>query len=96
MKARWKGTDGQRAAMIKEIRRQIREEEDNYFTGLMACVLWSMHIHRRYGKKRLKQVYAEIYETYNEMREFFETDATFPLEYKLRQIGIDMEELKKG
>lgn len=95
MKARWKGTEGQQAAMRKEIRRQIREQEENYFMGLMACFLWSMHINRGYGQKRLEEVFGEVYETYEKMQEFFDTDATFPLEYKLKQIGVDIDELMK-
>lgn len=95
MKARWKGTEGQQAAMKKEIRRQILEQEENYFMGLMACFLWSMHINRGYGQKRSEEVFGEVYETYDKMREFFDTDDTFPLEFKLKQIGVDINELMK-
>lgn len=95
MKARWRGTDGQQAAMKKEILRQIREQEENYFMGLMAVFLWSMHINRGYGQKRLEEIFGEVWETYIGMRDFFDTDATFPLEYKLKQIGVDIDELKK-
>lgn len=94
MKARYGFTSQGNAAMKKEIKRQIREQEENYFDGLMAVMLWSMHINRGYGAKRLEEVYGEVWETYNKMREFFETNDTFPAEYKLREIGVDMEKLK--
>lgn len=94
MKARYGFTSQGNAAMKKEIKRQIREQEENYFDGLMAIMLWSMHINRGYGAKRLKEIYGEVWETYNKMRGFFETNDTFPAEYKLREIGVDMEKLK--
>lgn len=94
MKARYGMSSQSNAAMKKEIKRQIQEQEENYFDGLMAIMLWSMHINRGYGTKRLKEVYSEVWDTYNKMREFFETDDTFPAEYKLKEIGIDMEKLR--
>lgn len=56
MKARYGMTSQGRSAMIKEINRQIAEQE--------------------------------------EMRKFFETDDTFPAEYKLKELGVDMEKLR--
>lgn len=94
MKARYGTTSQGRSAMVKEINRQIIEQEENYFDGLMAIMLWSMHINRGYGAKRLEEVYGEVWETYDEMRGFFETNDTFPAEYKLKEIGVDMEKLR--
>ena len=94
MKARYGTTSQGRSAMVKEINRQILAQEENYFDGLMATMLWSMHINRGYGAKRLEEVYSEVWETYDEMREFFETNDTFPAEYKLKEIGVDMEKLR--
>lgn len=94
MKARYGMSSQSNAAMKKEIKRQILEQEENYFDGLMATMLWSMHINRGYGAKRLEEVYDEVWETYDKMREFFETNDTFPAEYKLKEIGVDMEKLR--
>lgn len=94
MKARYGMSSQSNAAMKKEIKRQILEQEENYFDGLMATMLWSMHINRGYGAKRLEEVYDEVWETYDKMRKFFETNDTFPAEYKLKEIGVDMEKLR--
>lgn len=94
MKARYGMSSQSNAAMKKEINRQILAQEENYFDGLMAIMLWSMHINRRYGAKRLEEIYGEVWETYEKMRGFFETNDTFPAEYKLREIGVDMEKLR--
>ena len=94
MKARYGMSSQSNAAMKKEIKRQILEQEENYFDGLMAIMLWSMHINRGYGAKRLEKVYYEVWETYDKMRKFFETNDTFPAEYKLKEIGVDMEKLR--
>lgn len=95
MKARWKGTDGQRAAMNKEIRRQILENEENYTLGLGAVMLWALHEEFGFGKGRLLRLWRAFWRIYKEMREFFEMDSTLPIERKLNKIGIDMDELKK-
>lgn len=94
MKARYGMTSQGRSAMVKEINRQILGQEENYFDGLMAIMLWSMHINRGYGAKRLEEVYDEVWDTYEKMRVFFETNDTFPAEYKLKEIGVDMEKLR--
>lgn len=95
MKARWAGTDGQQAAMKREIRRQIIEHETNYTLGVLAVLMWSRHVNEGLGKIRLERIFYDFWSLYREMRDFYEMDGSFPAEYKLREIGIDIDELMK-
>lgn len=79
------------AAMKKEIARQGRAFSKDVQTMLM----WVLHKHYGFGKKRLEQFYITFLREYEDMCKFFETDEVFPAEYKLREIGIDVEELAK-
>ena len=95
MKARWKGSESQNAAMKKEIRRQILEQEDEYFKGIDTMVLWALHSEFDFGKQRLERAYKAIIREYKQMKNFYAMDDTYPAEYKLKEIGIDMEKLRK-
>jgi hypothetical protein len=95
VKARWTGTNGQQAAMKKEIRRQILEHEENYTLGVLAVLMWSRHVNEGHGKVRLERMFNEFWSLYWEMREFYEMDGSFPAEHKLKEIGIDIDELMK-
>jgi hypothetical protein len=94
MKARYGFSSQGSAAMKKEIRRQIAEQEDKYIKGIDTMFLWALHVEFGFGKKRLERAYKAIGREYEQMRKFFETDEVFPAEYKLKEIGIDMEKLR--
>ena len=94
MKARYGMTSQGRSAMVKEINRQIAEQEEKYIRGIDTMILWMLHVEFGFGKQRLERAYKAIGREYEEMRKFFETDDTFPAEYKLKEIGVDMEKLR--
>jgi hypothetical protein len=94
MKARYGMSSQSNAAMKKEIRRQIIEQEKAYMRGLDTMILWALHVEFGFGKGRLERAYKAIGREYEEMRRFFESDDTFPAEYKLKEIGVDMEKLR--
>lgn len=79
------------AAMRKEIARQGKA----FSKDIETMLLWTLHIHYGFGRKRLEQFYVTFLKEYKELCEFFETDDVFPAEYKLRQIGVDVDLLQR-
>lgn len=94
MKARYGFSSQSNAAMKKEIRRQIAEQEKIYIQGIDVMFLWALHKEFGFGRERLIRAYKAIGREYEEMRRFFETDEVFPAEYKLREIGVDINKLR--
>lgn len=78
-------------AMKAEIARQGRA----FSKDIQTMLLWTLRKHYGYGKKRLERFYVTFLREYEEMCRFFETDEVFPAEYKLREIGVDIDELQK-
>lgn len=78
-------------AMKAEIARQGRA----FSKDIQTMLLWTLHKRYNFGKKRLERFYVEFLQDYEEMCNFFETDEVFPAEYKLREIGVDVDELQK-
>lgn len=78
-------------AMKAEIARQGRA----FSKDIQTMLMWTMHKYYGFGKKRLERFYITFLREYEEMCEFFGTDEVFPAEYKLREIGIDVDELQK-
>ena len=95
MKSRYGFTSQGKKAMVREINRQILEQEDKFSRGIEIMVLWTLYKELGFGKKRLKRFYKAIIQNYKDMCKFYEMDDTFPAECKLRDIGIDVDELRK-
>lgn len=94
MKARYGFNSQSNAAMKKEIRRQIAEQEEKYIQGIDVMFLWALHKEFGFGKERLIRAYKAIGREYEAMRQYFETDEVFPAEFKLRDIGVDIDKLR--
>lgn len=94
MKARYGFSSQSNAAMKQEIRRQIAEQEKIYIQCIDVMFLWALHKEFGFGRERLIRAYKAIGREYEEMRRFFETDEVFPAEYKLREIGVDIEKFR--
>ena len=71
------------AAAIHEIDRQILERDEAFSLDLDAMVLWALHIHCGWGKKRLEDFYRVMLSEHIRMREYYEIDDTFPEQYNL-------------
>lgn len=95
MKSRYGFTSQGKKAMSLEINRQILEQKDKFFRGIEIMILYTAYVELGFRKKRLKRFYKAIIRNYKEMCEFYQMDDTFPAEYKLRDIGIDIDELRK-
>lgn len=82
-------------ALNKEIRRQMLEQESRYLQGFDAVFLWGLHVIFGFGAERLKRAYKGVIRVYREMRDYYEMEGSFPAETKLKEIGLDMDELRK-
>lgn len=82
-------------AMNLEINSQIVAKKDEFMNGIDSVILWTARTDLGFGKKRLKRLYKSIIRNYNEMCKYFQMDDTYPAEYELRKLGIDMDELRK-
>lgn len=95
MKSRYGFTSQGKKNMIKELRRQAVEVEKKLMEDIDAMILWTAHVELGFGKKRLKRFYRAVIRNFIEMCEYYQMNDTYPAEYKLREIGVDMDELRK-
>lgn len=95
MKPRYNPTPQSKKAMILEINRQIVEQENKFIQGIDAMILWTLHKELGFGKKRLERFYKAVIRNYKELCKYFEMDDTYPAEQKLREIGVDLDKLRK-
>lgn len=82
-------------AAIHEINRQILERDEAFSLDLDSMVLWTLHRHLGFGKKRLESFYRAMVEEHIAMREYYQMDDTYPERYNLLRIGVDVEALNK-
>lgn len=92
--ARQQAKDRATAAAIHEIDQQILERDKAFSLDIDSMVLWALHIHCGWGKKRLEDFYRVMLSEHIRMREYYEIDDTFPERYKLKERrGVDVEAL---
>lgn len=92
--AKQQAKDRATAAAIHEIDRQILERDEAFSLDIDSMVLWSLHIHCGWGKKRLEDFYRVMMSEHLRMREYYEIDDTFPERYILKErFGVDVEAL---
>lgn len=80
-------------AMNMEINRQIAENYKEWLVNLDAMVLWTLHTHLGFGKKRLKRFYREFTKQHLELMDYYECDGDDGrlCIHKLEGIGIDLK-----
>ena len=92
--ARQQAKDRATAAAIHEIDQQILERDKAFSLDIDSMVLWALHIHCGWGKKRLEDFYRVMLSEHLRMREYYEIDDTFPERYLLKdRFGVDVEAL---
>lgn len=79
-------------AMTEEINRQIAEQYKDWLVNLDAMVLWTLHTHLGFGKKRLKRFYKAFTKQHLELMQYYECDGDDGslCIHKLKDIGIDL------
>lgn len=99
LKARlpWKNTNKQQKAMIAEIDRQIAERDAKYINDFDAMVLYTLHVHLGFGKKRLRRFYEAFVAEHKKLIDFYNmpNDGAWLCHHMLKQIGVDVEEWNK-
>lgn len=85
----------QEEKLQNEIRKYLLDEESRYLQGIDAVFLWGLHVIFGFGAERLKRAYKGVIRVYKQMRDYYEMDGSFPAETKLKEIGVDMDELRK-
>lgn len=96
-----KMSPSQERAMMKEIKRQCAAYWEKHELELMAMILWYLHVNpkTKWGKKNLKEFFMGFTPMLEELlnRYDMETDDEkfWLCTYKLKEIGIDLEEWQK-
>ena len=94
MKSRYGFTSQGKKAMVKEINRQILEQQEKFLQDIDVMVLWTLRKELGFGKKRLERFYKAVLRNYKELCKVYEMDDVYPAEYKLREIGVDIDKLR--
>ena len=86
-------TAKERKAMEMEINRQIIESDRKYKNDVDIMILYALHAHLGFGKKRLRR----FYEAFNKVHEMLiahyempEEDGTWLADWELKKIGVDV------
>lgn len=98
MKARVSLPGISKAAMDKEIKRQLAEHTRANALEIDAMVLWVLHDRFGFGKRRLKRFFDEFSGAVDELLEWYEmdfSDEAWLCSHKLKEIGVDVEEWNK-
>lgn len=88
----------QRRAMRAEIKRQVAEQMRLAEMDQEAAILWMLHEVFGFGKKRLEKAWRLMYEETKKLREWYVLDPDddgWISRRKLKEIGVDLEELYK-
>lgn len=91
-------TNKQMKALCDEVNRQTAKNVKNLSQNLQAMVLWCLHEHLGFGKKRLMRFQKAFMPMIQELQDFYlaenAEETQFVCKYRLKhEVGIDVEEL---
>lgn len=102
MKARvWNGnpvgaelTSKEQKALDKEIMKRIVELDTQHSNDVDAMILYTLHVHFGFGKKRLREFYDALSTEHQQLIKHYEMpdDVPWLCKQKLKDIGVDVEE----
>lgn len=81
-----------------ECRKKLLELDEEFSADWEAAILWDIHEITGYGKIRLERLYRRMYQSHKELREHYEiseNDEGWLYREKLKEIGVDIEALRK-
>lgn len=84
-------TAAEKKAMDMEINRQIVEADRRYADDIDAMVLYTLHVHLGFGKKRLRKFYDAFSAEHDRLIQYYQ----MPDDYTLKRIGVDVEAWNK-
>lgn len=88
-------TPAMQRAMEHEINQQCLEHDERLSLDIDTMVLWTLHTHLGFGPKRLRNFYLAMAAGHRRMREYYQMDDLYPERYKLKELGVDVEQLQK-
>lgn len=96
-RTRWQPTARERKAMNEEINRQLIEADRKYTNDFDAMVLYTLHTHLGFGKKRLRKFWEAFKTEHDKLIEYYQMpgEGAWLADYKLKEIGIDVAEWNK-
>lgn len=85
-------TAAERKAMELEINRQLAESDRKHTNDFDAMVLYVLHQHLGFGKKRLRRFYEAFSVEHNKLIEHYEMpdSGAWLADMKLKEIGVDV------
>lgn len=86
-------TAAERKAMDMEINRQIVEADRRYADDIDAMVLYTLHVHLGFGKKRLRKFYDAFSAEHDRLIQYYQMpdDYTWLCKEMLKRIGVNVE-----
>lgn len=90
-------TAAEKKAMDMEINRQIVEADRRYTDDIDAMVLYTLHVHLGFGKKRLRRFYEAFSAEHDRLVQYYEMpdDFVWLCKEKLKEMGVDVEAWNK-
>ena len=90
-------TAAEKKAMDMEINRQIVEADRRYADDIDAMVLYTLHVHLGFGKKRLRKFYDAFSAEHDRLIQYYQMpdDYTWLCKEMLKRIGVDVEAWNK-
>lgn len=86
-------TAAERKAMNIEINRQIAEADRKYRNNIDVMILYALHVHLGFGKKRLRRFYEAFNKVHKMLLDYYELsedDGAWIADVKLKEIGVDV------
>ena len=90
-------TAAEQKAMNMEINRQIIEADKKYTVDVDAMILYTLHIHLGFGKKRLRRFWEAFQVEHKKLIDYYQMpdDGAWLCRRLLKDIGVDVEEWNK-
>ena len=90
-------TKAEQKAFEIEMKRQIHAQEQQYCNDKDALILYVLHAHLGFGKKRLREFYEAYSRELKKLTEYYEMpdDDVYLARLKLKEIGVDIEAWNK-
>lgn len=88
----------EKAALDKEIDRQIVEHDRQFDMDKESSILWMLHKEFGFGPKRLRKAWELLWAASEELRKYYELehgDEAWISRQKLKDIGVDIEQWYK-
>ena len=78
-------------ALEHYIHQQCLSLDKEFTLDMDTVLLFTMYSKHGWRKKRLKQLYKDLFDVHTEMRKRYEMDDAYPERQKLKEKGIDVE-----